>query len=787
MFKFVLLGTLFLSLNAFSQNVVISFVIENSPEEVEPQYISVLVNGNAPREMKVNKNSISLSRPPGFYKIVLSYTGFRNLTHLIDLKKDTLINARFYAETSELEQVTVNGRFSNMDRPVMGVERISVKELLKTPILMGELDIQRGLQTLPGVSSVGEGANGLNIRGGSTDQNLILLEGTPIYNPTHLFGLISVVPSEAVSGIDLHKGLIPVKYGGRIASVIDLKTPDPSDESLKLKGGIGLLASKFSIETPLINQKLSVKLAARSAFTGFMLNSFRNLKSYDGGFNEIYTKLLYKPGKQDRVSFMLFHTDDFTQVEGIPVNPEINTSNISRISYAMNNYSFKWNHSFASPGWFSNLTLSDASFSPSLSSPDSLIRIDVTNKIRSQSASFELILQKSNANYELGVESRLNRIEAGNYYENRVLKSSLPLEKSLESALFAAGEFDITPHLKTNLGLRYSFFHNLGPVVYRLYSTTGNEISEQFAGEQVTVTNNAAYNSYGGVEPRISLAYSITENSSVKAAFTMARQYIQILANNTTPLPVSRWKTSDIHLKPQVSKLYSVGYYRQSPLDGIAFSGELYYRLTTNFTDVKTGSDFLLEPFVETQLLQGLNKSVGLETSFEKVIDKSLLNLNYTYSRSFNKMAGESLEAQINLGEWYRSNFDRPHAFNANIKIQQSPIHHFSFSFTYSSGRPYTAPAGVVYLEGKNYPVYLNRNNARTPAYHRLDFSWLIENPKRTHKKYKSNWSFNVYNLYARKNVYSVFFNNSTGALKAYKLSVFASAIPSLSYNFTFE
>ncbi|UBM60742.1 TonB-dependent receptor plug domain-containing protein [Marinilongibacter aquaticus] len=771
----------------FGQLAKVELRITNPAEEVDPKLISVRVNKlSVPNRFE--NSSLLLRLPKGENIVHLSYTGFKRQDFILQIKGDTLIYFKFEQEATTLEEVKIQGQGIDLDAPQMSVERVSTKELLKLPILMGELDIQRGLQTLSGVSSVGEGANGLNIRGGSTDQNLLLIDNTPIYNPTHLFGLLSVVPSEAISRIDLYKGAIPVNYGGRIASVIDLKTADPSLEKLKVKGGAGLIASKLSIEAPIIKQKLSFQLVGRASFTSFLLHNFKNLRPFNGHFNELYGQLLFRPSDKDKLSLMHFNTYDFTSIEGVSIDPEINNSNVSEIAYRIENSALKWTHAFGNKKLFSNLILSQSRYRPSLNSPDSLLSVRVDNSILNQKASFNLLHNKAERQIEGGAEVQLNKIEAGNYFENHVNTFSLPLEKSLESAAYLNYQSPILgDKMKANLGLRYSWFLNLGPAVYREYSLSGNEITEESAKETVEISSHKAYHTYGGFEPRISLAYSLSEESSLKANLTVSRQYIQIVANNTTPLPVSRWKTSDQYLKPQVGKLYTFGYYRSSPSQKFSFSGEVYFRQTANYTDVKMGSNFLLKPFVETELLQGKNKAYGFETSLNRVFGQTTLNLNYTFSRSFNKIVGQSPYSEINSGNWYRSNFDRPHAFNVSLKIQQSPIHHFAFYFTFASGRPYTAPEGIVRLEGKNYPIYIDRNNARIPAYHRLDFSWLIENPRQGNRRLKGNWAFNVYNLYAHKNIYSIFFNNTIGALNAYKLSVFASAIPSLSYNFTFE
>lgn len=787
--KSVLIGIFSLiAFGCLSQKYEVVFELKNPSSEINSELINLKVNGTPTEKTQVDATRFKILLNQGQHSLLLTHIGFKTLEWQIDLYKNLKIQYKFDLETNTLDEVTVSQTKSiDIERPTIGLQKISIKELSKIPVLMGEIDIQRGLQTLPGVSSVGEGANGLNIRGGSSDQNLILLEGTPIYNPTHLFGLFSVIPSEAIGTIELYKGAIPTRFGGRVASVIDLRSKDPSLNQTIVQGGIGLIASKLAIETPIIKDKMAILVASRSCFTGFLLQGFRNLKQFDGGFNELFGKLIFKPSDSDKISVNFFGTNDFTKLIGIALNPEGNNSEDSEISYKISNFSTKWNHVFKNKKSFTNLLLSNATFTPKIESPDPNLTIAISNQVINRKANFELTLALPKENQiELGIETQLNEIQPANYFQNNDLVRQLPLEKSLESAIYSSFQAGFGKKLKTDIGLRYSFFHNLGASTYRVYSNA-NEPSEETVTGQNQVENNKVFNSYGGLEPRISLAYTLNNRSSLKANFTVARQYIQIVTNNTTPLPVSRWKTSDIYIKPQIGTMYSIGYFLDMENSKSTFSVESYYRFTQNYTDVKMGSNFLLKDNVETELLQGLNRAYGIETMYSKQFAASVLSMNYTYSRSFNKITGNTLFTQINSGEWYRSNFDRPHSLNAQIKIQQSAIHHFSFAFTFASGRPFTAPEGIVQLEGKDFPIYINRNNARIPAYHRVDFSWIINNPAQKQGKYQGNWAFNVYNLYARKNIYSVFYSNKIGSLKSYSLAVFASAIPSISYNFTFK
>jgi hypothetical protein len=328
----------------------------------------------------------------------------------------------------------------------------------------------------------------------------------------------------------------------------------------------------------------------------------------------------------------------------------------------------------------------------------------------------------------------------------------------------------------------------MGPGSYRTYQE-GFPREELALLDTVFINKGQVQQSYGGFEPRVGMRYQFDKNKSLKFGYNLMRQYLQVITNTTTPLPTSRWKTSDLYIKPQISSLYTLGYFQELKDNIYEFSVEAYWRQTNNIVDFKPGADFLLQEYPESQLLQGINKSYGLEFMISKKKGEMTGWLNYTYSRSFNKVnEGFGPSLQINQGDWYTANYDRPHSANATVVINQGKHHDFSFNFTYSTGRPFTMPQGFILYQDRSYPFYSLRNNARIPDYHRLDFSWNIYNPSMDeNKRWKGNWTFTVYNLYGRKNAYSVFLKNQGTAIKANKLTVFGAPIISLSYNFKFQ
>jgi outer membrane receptor protein involved in Fe transport len=763
------------------------FLTSKSPD-IFIENVSLRVNGKYVGVKPDKAGRFDLQLATGKYKLVFSHVGFQIKATEFSLKADTTFKVVMELATNELDEFVVRGTSNNQNKDFsIGTLKLSVRALQRIPVFMGEFDLQRGLQTLPGVSSVGEGANGLNIRGGNVDQNLILFEGNPIYNPSHLFGIFSVVPGESIQSIDLYKGAIPVRFGGRTSSVIEIKSKEPSLDNTVIEGGVGLIASKIHLEQPIIKGKLSFLVTGRNSFLGNYLDKLYELVKYRGGFNEVFGKILYRPNESNRITLSHFYTQDNSFFKGIAFQNDGNTAQNSDINYTMSNSAFKWSNYRKKTAASTELSLTHSVYIPTLGSEGIVLTQTFDNNIERSGLR---INQKrdfgTKNNVEIGAEANLNNISPGIYKENGKLVSSLPVEKSIESGLYAALENYSIQNLKLSVGLRYSYFQNLGASSYRVYKTEDRILKPEF--NTFESGNNEVYNTYGGVEPRFGLNYKVNDNNSIQANYSVNRQYIQLVTNNTTPLPVSRWKVADPNIKPQISSHYTLGFYHNK--NRFNWSAEGYYKENQNYLDVVQGSNFLLKDNVETDLIQGKNKAYGIELASEirfGKLSKSILSVNYTFSRSFNQFTGVNYLTSINNGEWYRSNFDRPHTFNVNIKIQESPIHHFAFAFTYSSGRPFTGPSTYAEIGLVSYPVYYSRNNFTIPSYHRLDFSWIIDNPSRKTGRYKGSWQFNLYNLYGRENIYSIFFENKNGQANAKALSVIPNIIPSLTYTFMFK
>ena len=740
----------------------------------------------------------SLKVRSGQHVIVVRSLGFVPYRTAFFLRENKSLTILLPSVASQLEEVVVTskGYDRNVRQPLLGVSQINIATLKKLPAALGEVDILRSLQMLPGVTSVGEAANGLNIRGGTTDQNLILLDDTPIFNPTHMFGLFSVFPPDAVGSLDLYKGNVPARYGGRAASVLDISLRNPDLNQFHLTGGVSLVANRLTLETPIVKGKLSLLVSGRGAFNDFLLRAvsprFDNIRAK---FGDGTAKLFWRVNDKNTVTAMGYYSQDLFQTNLLGSLANVNAVNTQYAQQTANGM-VRWFHQINDRVNVQTSALAAQYIPRILSTEDSTAnKVVLKQSLLQRQIKSNLNYQLDNQKFEVGISGTHYRLNPGELIPGNSLAvnyQKTPLENALEVGIHAEDEISLSDKLAVSAGLRYSHFLTLGPSVVRRYRNDGPANGE--VADATTVMDSTVYGAgqvskqYGGLEPRLGLRYALTANSSIKIGYNLMRQYLQVITNTTTPLPTSRWKTADAHIQPQVSQLWSVGYFRNSANNIFELSAEAYWRSTQHILDYKPGANFLLQPYPETQLLPGKSKAYGLEVMVSKKKGELTGWINYTYSRTLNQVnQGVDFQQQINGGNWYRANYDRPHSLNMSLTINQGRIHSFSFNFSYSSGRPYTAPEGFIWYQNRTYPYYNERNQYRLPNYHRLDFAWNIYNPSGKNKRWQGHWTFTVYNLYGRRNVYSIFYRTEGQATNPYRLSIFGAPIPSLTYNFEFK
>ena len=730
--------------------------------------------------------------PFGEYVLKVGHVGYNPYRTKFYLKADFELNVQLNDVTKQLEEVIVSSASTKRDiqTPSLGVTVLSLKGIKKLPTMMGEVDVIRSLQTLPGVSSVGEGANGLNIRGSNVDQNLIYIDDTPIFNPTHMFGLFSVFASDAIRDLELYKGGIPTRFGGRSASVLDIKMIEPNTDKFKMQGGIGLVSNRLLAEIPVIKEKLSVMVAGRLSINDFMFKWFAPdyLKNIRANFSDVATKVFYRPNTKNTISFSSYLSQDYYRVDSLFSIENVIAKRTS-FDYGHTNFAIHWNHYFSEK---LNLMLSAAStvYKTKTYAPDTVNTIDLNSfiKYKNLSASFDF---QPNAKHKMNFGATITRydIDPGSLnigVVSRVATVKIQDEQSMEAAIFADDEFKMNETFTIQYGLRYSQYWRIGAGTFNEYMPNRMPSLNSIISKK-TYADGEVMSSYGGFEPRLTMKYSIGENTTMKFGYNRMQQFFQLLSNNTTPLPTSRWKTADQFIKPQQSDFLSLGLFKTYNENVYEASLETYYRDVRNTLDFISGANLQLNPNIETQLVTGISKAYGVELMVQKKKGEVSGWVSYTYARAFSQMIGDFPEVQsINGGDWFATNYDKPHTFNMMLNVQPTTHHSFSFTFAYNTGRPFSSPSGMYEIGAKKYPVFQERNNDRIRDYHRLDFSWTINNPSMKSQRWEGSWVFTVYNLYGRENPYSVFFKSSKTGLRAYELSVFASPFISLTYNFKF-
>lgn len=738
------------------------------------------------------EGQFKLSLPSGRHIIVVRSVGYLTFRTVVYLRGNMALNVRVPSVSSQLEEVVVTskGYDRTVREPLLGVSQISMKTLERLPAALGEVDILRGLQLLPGVTSVGEAANGVNIRGGTTDQNLMLMDDTPIFNPTHMFGLFSVFPPDAVNGLDLYKGNVPARYGGRAASVLDISLKNPSLNQFTLTGGVSLVSNKLTVDVPLIKGKVGLLVSGRGAFNSALLHlASDQLSDIRANFGDVVAKVFWRAGERNTVTAMGYFSKDLFQTNLLGSLANINATGTQYQHQSVNGM-VRWFHTIT-PRLNWQTTAIIAQYRPDILSIEAVTANKVTlrQSILQRQIKSNLNYQTTRAKTEIGlnvIHYRLNPGELLPGSSPNVNYQTTPPENALETALYADHEVSLSDRLAVSAGLRYSYFMNLGPSLVRQYRA-GDVVDQTTVVDSVRYGAGQVTHQTGGLEPRLGIRYSISPTASIKVGYNLMRQYLQVITNTTTPLPTARWKTSDANIQPQVSQLLSAGWFQNMKDNIYEVTAEVYWRNTEHILDYRPGANFLLQPYPETQLLPGRSKAYGLELMLSKKKGELTGWVNYTFSRTFNQVsAGTDFSQQINGGDWYRANYDRPHSVNASLNITQGKHHSFAFNFVYSTGRPYTAPEGFIRYQDRRYPYYNERNQYRLPTYHRLDFAWNIYNATMKQKRWQGHWTFTVYNLYGRKNAYSIFFRTEGQTTRSYRLAIFAAPIPSLSYNFKF-
>ncbi|NUN99944.1 MAG: TonB-dependent receptor [Saprospiraceae bacterium] len=724
-----------------------------------------------------------LSLPPGKHQILVQSVGYRNLTINLEIFKDGQADIALEQFIMSLDEVIVSAKYAdaNVRNTQIGVENLSVKTIRELPSLLGEPDLIKGLETLAGVSTVGEGAAGFNVRGGNIDQNLVLQDGAAFFNTSHALGFYSVFNTDIISNVSLYKGAIPAQFGGRTSSVLDVQLRDGNFQEYHGGGGIGIAYSRLSLEGPIWRNRVSAIAAVRASYSNWLLRLARQyeIKNSAVNFYDFTAKLSFKITDRQTLTLTGFQSSDYFRYS--------------------REFGYDWTNQNAVLGW--NIIFSDrfssafkavaSKYSSSLfedsATQGSRLRNGLTNFSLRQSVFFQ-----ANSDWEwmAGVEASryLPEDERLAPYGNTstVAPMSLAKDRGDEWAAFLQTEGKISERLAFSAGIRYSGFIQRGPrSVYTYQEGVPKEIGTIIGVEDYG--ENEAIQQYSGLEPRFSVKLQLGPDRSIKASYNLMRQYIHLISNTAAATPVDLWQVSNRHIRPQLAHVYSLGYFHNFQKNLWQLSLEAYYKNLDGIVAYKEIPRLLLNEYLETELLTAVGKAYGAEFSLRKTSGRWSGQLSYAWSRSLLQTRDAFPEETVNEGAWFPSNFDQPHQITLSLKRQVNPMHTFSVSFTYRSGRPYTTAEAGYSVGGVVIAHYSQRNEGRIPDYHRLDISYTVDKTEAKEKGYRSNFTFSLYNLYARKNAFSVFYKrNAFNQQQVYRLAVIGTALPAISYNFIF-
>ena len=724
----------------------------------------------------------ALTLPVGAHVLHIRGIGVKNVQRRILLNADGKLDVEVPEDLTILKEVLVEAeKDKNVAGMQMGVEKLDIRTIRQVPTVFGETDILRVVMTLPGVKSIGEGSTSISVRGGNTDQNLILFNDAVVYSPSHLFGFFSAFNPDLLKTVELYKSAIPARYGGRLSSVLDVTTRDGNKKQFAGAGGIGPITSRLMLEGPLVKDKAAFIIGGRASYSDWLLHQLSDpsLKNSAASFYDLTAHVSYDVNAQNSVYATAYLSHDRFKLS-------------ADTSYEYRNLagSLKWKHSFSNK-LYGVFTASGSQYDYRIASERNAVNASVLTFGIAQvggQADFNYF-HSAHHTLDFGLSSVRYRTAPGSLgplgSESLITPQDLTREQGQESALYAADQWNLTPALSLNLGLRYSLYQALGP--RDVYQYQPGQVRST-----ATITDTLHYGSgtgvatYHGPEPRVALKYALSENSSVKASYSRTRQYIHQLSNTASVSPADTWKLSDGYVRPQVGDQYSVGYYRNFRSNTIETSVETYYKSLRDFVDYTSGAVLLLNRHLETDLVNAQGRAYGVEVSLRKSTGKLNGWLNYTYSRSLVRVnTGPSTE-QINGGAWYPSNFDKPHDVSLVANYRFSRRFSTSLNFNYSTGRPITLPLALYDIGGGPRILYSDRNAYRIPDYYRVDFGLNIEGGHKAKKLAHSSWTVSVYNLTGRRNPYSVYFKSQNGVVNGYQLSIFGQPIPTVTYNFKF-
>lgn len=730
----------------------------------------------------------SITLPNGINEINFQSITTIDTKRKVNLYSDGELEVKLEVDVVALEEVVVSAqRERNINEIQMGLTTIDPKKVSIVPAFLGERDIIKVAASTAGVQNVGEGSAGINIRGGKADQNLFLIDNNTVFTTNHFFGFFSAFNSRGIGELALYKNGIPAEYGGRLSSVFDIRTKKPESEGLEVNGGIGVVTSQLQVEGPINKANTTFLINGRGTYSEYILDRFKNssIGNNDVSFYDFTLKTHTRLSDKDEFSVTAYYSFDAFKVQSDTL------LSFSDFSYENKIAGASWKHTF-NDNLFGILEIGNSNFSY-LSGYDVLptqaFNVDLfVNEFRT-AAKFDYYFNE-NLNYKFGVESKTYALSPGRKRpsgpSSLVKKQSIDQEKALEIAPYISASYVVNDKLAIDGGIRYSIFNSYGPAEVNIYENGEPKQSSTVIGTR-NFNSGEVIHSNHGPEFRMQARYLVGQSGSIKMGYGRTRQNIHLLLNAASIAPTDVWRLSGPFIKPQVADQISIGYFKNFFREHlIETSVEAYYKDINNLLDFKTGAELQFNPAIETDLLQGEGKSYGIEFSISKSNGWLSGWLNYTYSRSFVRLNGGDPSETINGGVFYPTGYDKPHYLNSVTNYKFTRRMTITLNMVYSSGIPVTYPVGKWNFKSSENILYSNRNEFRIPNYFRLDLGFNVNVSHKLEKFTHSSWTFSVYNLLGRDNIYSIFFEVDDDTVKGYQMSIFPTPIPTITYNFKF-
>jgi hypothetical protein len=712
----------------------------------------------------------SLSIPKGAYNLTISYVGYEPVSLQINIESSITRHIELSPNNMMLKEVVITDRRTNenVKDAQMGSVKMNTETIKKVPALMGEVDILKTLQLLPGIQNTAEGFSGFSVRGGSADQNMILLDEAPVYNASHLMGFFSVFNSDAIKDMTIYKGDIPAHYGGRLASLLDIRMKEGNSKRIEGNGGIGTISSRLTLEGPIVKDKSSVLISGRRTYADLFLPLAKDTLLHENKlfFYDLNLKANYTINNKNRIFISGYYGRDVFSFR-----------DIFNMSWGNETKTLRWNHIF-NDKLFVNTSFINSVYKYNMNINQGMSSFDWKANIKDYGVKGDFIWYANPQNtVRFGYNGYHHTFDPGTVrdrYNEALLTQSQ--NKSLEHILYVSNEHKISEKLNLAYGIRFSAFQNIGKTLVFKYD-------DQFKAVDSTLySEGKIYNTYTGFEPRFSASYLLTPEMSLKGSYSRTRQYVQMASNSAAGMPVDMWFAASPNVKPQISDQGSVGLFRNINNNLIELSFEAYYKQMQNQIDFRDNANIYFNEKLEGEMRMGKAISYGAEFMARKQYGSFTGWISYTYSKARRTISG------INNGNPYDAGHDKPHNLSIVLAYDISERVNIGATWLLTSGAPITLPTGKWEHANMTIPSYSDRNSYRLPAYHRLDLSMTIQMNKKPNPKIKNELNISCYNAYSRKNPFTIFFEedkNQPGKMKAYQMSMFG-IVPSVTWNFKF-